>query len=75
MDNMYANFKFHGHKALRLTKRSFFIFGENSRLRKFCVYTVTSKKFENFVTVMILLNSILLAIVDYKDRDNLTEYN
>ena len=31
--------------------------------------------FENFILLSILLNSILLALYDYSDRDSLTEYN
>ena len=31
--------------------------------------------FENTVILLILINSIALAIYDYKDRDNLTDWN
>lgn len=31
--------------------------------------------FENTVILLILINSIVLAIYDYKDRDNLTDWN
>ena len=31
--------------------------------------------FENFIIFLILFNTIVLAIYDYEDRDNLTTYN
>lgn len=35
----------------------------------------SSNMFENFIILLIFANSIILAIYDYEDRDNLTEYN
>ena len=34
-----------------------------------------SVDFENFIILCILLNSLMLAIYDYGDRENLTSYN
>jgi len=31
--------------------------------------------FENFIILLIGLNTIILAIYDYQDRDNLTDWN
>lgn len=35
----------------------------------------SSNMFENFIIFLILFNTIVLAIYDYEDRDNLTTYN
>ena len=31
--------------------------------------------FENFIILLIFANSVILAIYDYEDRDNLTDFN
>lgn len=44
-------------------------------MRKELVYFACSNLFENFIILLIFLNSVVLAIYDYNDRDNLTPYN
>ena len=47
---------------------------ENS-LRKMLVNFTCSQMFENFIILLIFLNSLILALYNYDDRDNLTEWN
>ena len=35
----------------------------------------SSSMFENFILLLIFLNSIILGIYDYNDRENKLEYN
>ena len=46
-----------------------------NRFRQEIVYFSNSSFFENFIILLIFLNSVVLAIYDYEDRDNLTVYN
>ena len=40
-----------------------------------CIFTLLYRWFEYFILFMIFLNSISLALFDYKDRPSLTFYN
>ena len=53
-------------------KRSLYCLHFESRFRKELVAFTTSSMFENFIILLIFANSIILAIYDYEDRDNLT---
>lgn len=44
-------------------------------IRKEIVNFACSSMFENFIILLIGLNTIILAIYDYQDRDNLTDWN
>ena len=39
------------------------------------MYFTSSNLFENFIILLIFANTIVLAIYDYEDRDNLTPFN
>ena len=47
---------------------------ENS-VRKKLVNFASSQMFENLIILLIFLNSLILALYNYDDRDNLTEWN
>ena len=55
--------------------RSLFCLHYKNPLRVELVNFTCSNMFENFVILLIFLNSIVLAMYDYDDRDNLTEWN
>ena len=55
--------------------RSLYLFHFESTFRKGLVSFTASQAFEHFIIFVIFLNSITLAIRDYNDRDNETEYN
>lgn len=55
--------------------KSVFIFDHRTILRQSLVNMIHNPVFEYTIILAILVNSLLLAIYDYKDRDNLTEYN
>jgi hypothetical protein len=44
-------------------------------IRKWLVWFTIWEWFDNFITLVIMLNSILLAMYDYNDRTNLTKWN
>lgn len=46
-----------------------------SALRKWLVWLICSPYFDNFIIFIITLNSLQLAIMNYGDRDNLTQRN
>ena len=54
---------------------SCYIFSAKSGFRKWIVGVSVSSIFENIIILAIGLNSIVLAIYDYDDRDNEEEYN
>lgn len=51
------------------------MFGSRSTFRQICVYIQTHRLFEVIVVAAIAANSIVLALVDYKDPGNFTEHN
>ena len=55
--------------------RSLYFWHFNNACRRELVNFTCSNMFENLVILLILINSVLLAIYDYKDRDNLTDWN
>ena len=63
-----AVFEFHG-KRLVYSKTSLFLFDERSRARAACVRVVTHPWFDRLVLLVILLNSVVLALVDWSVVD------
>lgn len=64
---------FHFHdceEPIIFAKTSLFCMSDENGLRKLFVWLATWAHFDNFVTVMILLNSIMLASTDYEIRLN-----
>lgn len=63
-----AVFEVHG-KHLVYSRVSLYIFDEGSRVRQACVHTVAHPWFDRLVLLLILLNSIVLALVDWRVID------
>lgn len=59
-----TTFLVHG-KYVKYSRRSYAIFENKNKLRIFCVWLITSRYFDYFITAMILLNSLFLGIKDY----------
>lgn len=55
--------------------RSLYFLHFESRLRQFIVSLTCSDLFENFVILIIFINSVVLAIYDYNDRNNKLLWN
>ena len=55
--------------------RSLYCLHFKNPLRIWLVNCATSTMFENFIILLIFMNSIVLAIYDYNDRDNLLDHN
>ena len=66
------NFGVH-NKMLILPKKSLFLFTSESRFRQFCVYTVYSKYFDQFLIICIIVNSINISFNDYSFREKSTD--
>ena len=62
-------------KILVYDKRALYCLHFENRCRIELVTFTSSNMFENFIILLIFANSIILAIYDYEDRDNLTDYN
>ena len=60
-------FEVHG-KTVRYDRRSLFCFDRSFAMRKGLVWFIEWKWFDNFITLVILLNSIMLAAQDYQGR-------
>lgn len=56
-------------------KKSCYLFKHDGWIRKKIVWLSCWPWFDNFIITLILVNSIMLALFDYKDRDALTEHN
>ena len=68
-------YKVQEQKILVYGQKSLFVFDHRTKFRQFMVRLIHHPIFENLVILAIAFNSLLLAIYDYKDRDNVTEYN
>ena len=55
--------------------RALYFFHYKNRVRIELVAFTTSNMFENVIILLIFANSVVLAIYDYEDRDNLTTFN
>lgn len=62
-----AHFEFHG-KKMEYDIRSLFVFPGGFPVRVWLVWLTEWKWFENFITLVILANSIMLSFTDYGDR-------
>ena len=62
-------------KIVVYDQRSLYCLHFKNPLRIEIVNFAASDMFENFIILLILLNTIVLAIYDYDDRDNETQYN
>lgn len=63
-----AVFEVHG-KHLVYARSSLYLFGQGSRVRRACVRTVAHPWFDRLILLLILLNSIVLALVDWRVID------
>lgn len=57
----------HGNEvtAHKFAPRSLYVFNESSWLRQWVIWVVTSRWFERVILLLILMNSIMLALADY----------
>ena len=62
-------------KILVFDRRALFFLDFKNKFRIQLVDFTSSPLFENFIILLIFANSIILAIYDYEDRDNLTPFN
>ena len=60
-------FEVHG-KVHHFSPRSLFCLTEKNRCRQLVVWLITWNIFDHFITVVILVNSVILAMRDYGDR-------
>lgn len=56
-------------------RRSLYLFDHKTWFRQMIVAITQSDLFEALIVLAIFLNSILLSVKDYKDKENETEYN
>jgi len=72
-----AKYNYHG-KTQVFDRRSLFLFAEQNCLRKKLVWLIEWRWFDYFITVCIIINSILLACQDYQgvlEKDYVSERN
>lgn len=62
-------------KKFKFSRRSLFCFTKQNRLRQMVVWAITHKRFDQIIVLLIIFNSILLGIKDYRDFDNETPVN
>ena len=86
MRKALAIFEVHG-RTLFLSKNSLFFLKDTNPARKVMVWLTEWRYdqcvfnsnlfswFKYFITLCIMINSICLAIYDYRDRDSLTKFN
>ena len=55
--------------------RSLYLFSHKSAFRQAIIRLTHSNTFESIIVLIIFANSLVLAMTDYSDRENLTEYN
>jgi hypothetical protein len=68
------SFYVHG-KIIKYSKTSLGMLDNRSKIRWYIVHMITSKQFENFILIMIIVNSIFLGAKDYTDVENVTPIN
>lgn len=68
------SFYVHG-KFVRFSKNSLGMLENKTKLRWTLAWLVTSKKFEQFIIFVIMVNSVFLGIKDYTDVNNVTPIN
>jgi len=67
---IFSNGKWH-----TFSTRSLYIFSLDNSLRKFVIRIITHRFFDRVIVSLIMINSLLLGIKDYTDKDNLTSIN
>ena len=65
-------FKELNKKFVVYEENSLFIFKADGKFRRKVVWLICWPWFDNFIIIMIIFNSLLLAATDYSDRENLT---
>jgi len=68
------SFYVHG-KFVRFSKNSLGVLENKTKLRWILAWLVTSKRFEQFIILVIMVNSVFLGIKDYTDVLNVTPIN
>lgn len=63
------------HNQQNYDKRSLFIFPIDSWIRKVLIKIVDSRSFEYLIILVIVMNSITLAMYNYEDRDSNGRFN
>ena len=56
-------------------RRSLYLFDHKTKFRKFIVGLTHTNLFEAIIVIAIFFNSLVMAVTDYSDRQNETEYN
>ena len=64
----------HGKSHL-LDEKAFYFLTRNNKFRFACMWLTTWPIFENFIIFTIIINSLLLALFDYSDRESVTLRN
>lgn len=62
-------------KIVVYDNRSLYLFRQTSKFRQAILRITHSNTFESIIVFIIFLNSLVLAMTDYGDRENLTDYN
>lgn len=75
LDGAPFYFKELDRKFVVYDQRSLGIFDAKGKFRRGVVWLTCWPFFDNFIIIMIAINSLLLAATDYSDRDNLTKRN
>lgn len=67
--------KIYKPKVVIFDRRSLYLFHTDTCCRQWMVTITQGNIFDGFIVLSIFLNSIVLAVTDYSDRDNELEYN
>lgn len=57
-------------REAKFIPKSFYLFGRDNFLRKFCIKLILWKPFDIFIICLIIINSIMLGAMDYTDTEN-----
>lgn len=75
IDGAHFYFPKMNKKFVIYDKKSCYLFSADGCFRRKIVWLSCWPWFDNFIITLILVNSIMLALFDYKDRDAITEHN
>ena len=75
LDGAAFYFKELNKKFVVYDENSLYIFKSDGKFRRKIVWLTCWPWFDNFIIIMIAINSLLLAAIDYSDRDNQTRRN
>lgn len=62
-------------KIVIFDRKSLYLFDHKNRFRNWIVQVTQSNIFDSVIVLAIFLNSLVLAVTDYSDRDNQLGYN